>query len=62
MKNVNIWNMCGISMVYGTCMNIYGKLVGGLEHEWIIFHFLYGIIPTPLTKSSFSRSLNPPTR
>jgi len=27
----------------------YVLLVGGLEHEWIIFHFIYGMSSFPLT-------------
>ena len=37
------------------------SLVGGLEHEWIIFHFIYGMSSFPLTNSYFSRCLKPPT-
>ena len=36
-------------------------LVGGLEHEWIIFHIL-GISSSQLTNSYFSEGLKPPTR
>jgi hypothetical protein len=32
-------------------------LIGGFNHDWIIFHFIYGIIPTPLTNSYFSKWL-----
>ena len=32
-------------------------LVGGFKHEWIIFHDLWDVIPTPLTNSYFSRWL-----
>ena len=36
----------------GFCMPIVRYLVGGFKHEWIIFHFIYGIygiIHQPLT-------------
>ena len=33
-------------------------LVGGLEHDWIIFHFVYGMSSFPLTNSYFSRWLS----
>ena len=51
----------------GVCGMTYGRphhtflLVGGLEHDWMIFPFLYGIIRNPLTNSYFSRWLKPPT-
>jgi hypothetical protein len=32
-------------------------LAGGLEHEWIIFHFIYGLSSFPLTNSYFSEGL-----
>ena len=32
-----------------------------LEHEWMIFHFIYGMSSFPLTNSYFSRWLKPPT-
>ena len=38
-------------------------LIGGLEHEWIIFHFIYGMSSFPLTNFIiFQRGwLKPPT-
>ena len=35
-------------------------LLGGVNH--VLFSIIYGIIPTPLTNSYFSRWLKPPTR
>jgi len=32
-------------------------LVGGFNHEWIIFHFIYGMSSFPLTNSFFSEGL-----
>jgi len=63
---------CGIILqgmnLWGLGQNIMGKtpyefLVGGLEHGWIIFHFIYGIIlPKPIDAlHHFSRWLKPPT-
>ena len=37
-------------------------LVGGFKHEWIIYHFIYGMSSFPLTNSYFSRWLKPLTR
>ena len=36
-----------------------GSLVGGLEHEWIIFPYIGNVIIP--TDSYFSEGLNPPT-
>ena len=38
-----------------------GWLVGALEHEWIIFHFTYGMSSFPLTHI-FKMGKKPPTR
>ena len=37
-------------------------LIGGFKHDWIMFHFIYGIIPTPLTFIFFKMVIAPPTR
>jgi len=40
----------------------HASLAGGFKHEWIIFHFIYGMSSFPLTNSYFSRWLKHPLK
>jgi len=50
----------GMSQAFhGRNLYMNGSLVGGLEHEWIIFPYIGNVIIP--TDSYFSEGLNPPT-
>ena len=61
-KNIYQWAMASIAMLNNH------RVIVIYQYYWLvvssmvfIFHFIYGIIPTPLTNSYFSRWLKPPT-
>jgi len=61
---ISQWEIQKGNIFFGEFLKpIQGCLIGGLELlEHYFFSIIYGIIPTPLTNSYFSRWLKPPIR